>query len=166
MKRNLYWSFWVIPFIIIFLLCPMALAAKFHHRPHDQTLIPSWWEHSPIMNKLQLTEEQISTNKEIYKAHASKVNSLRTGYEHAYNQLQSALLQDQLDDEKVNRQLDALGTALSSLMHEEAAMHYDMMKDMSPEQRKILVSWIEQQNHQQPPKAKKKKSGEKRYNRF
>ena len=157
--------------VFVFILGSTALAAK--PRPSvDQPLVPHWWERTQLIKKLELSDDQIGRIKEIYKAQARTISQARDTLAGERHQLRRLLSQDVLDDGKVEQQVAALESALSALVKAEMAMHYAMLKELDPDQRKNLIAAIEQQR---PParhtKAKKgelseKQKLDKRYHRF
>ncbi len=158
------------PLFLIFVAAAAANAAT-AQAAKDQSFIPRWWERAQVIKKLELTEDQLSRVRDLYRTHSKEIVRAREALNAERARLRQLLLQDSPDDSRVEQQIAAVGSALSALFSTEGGMHCAMLKELSGEQRKALVPILEQRREVRHKKSRtenesERKKLDKRYNRF
>ncbi len=170
MRRKTWLIIAAVQVALIFVLASVALGAK-QKGPGDEPLVPRWWERPQLIRKLDLSENQISKIREIFRMQSRTISQARNIFIHERQQLRDLLVRDTLDDDAVQERVTAMESAFSALFKTELEMHYTMLKELDPDQRKIVVESIEQQRPKAHHIRTKKEDSErkkldKRYNRF
>jgi len=102
--------------------------------------VKKWWERPKVVKKLGLTDGQFSRVREIYDEYHNQVVEDRWNYRHQKGLLEDLLTKADLDQDEIDRQTGEVQTARAVLENTMMQMQTEMMKELSPEQRRELLS--------------------------
>jgi len=97
-----------------------------------------WWERSEVVQRLKLSDQQVSQIKEIYSDAAKKSIDLRAEFEKQSLELEQLLDRDTLDEDQIAKQVDAVQAARAALAKNHILTRVKIAKVLSPEQREQL----------------------------
>ena len=124
--------------------------------------VKKWWEHPKVVQKLGLTDGQLSRVREIYDEYHNQIIEDRWNYRHQKGLLEDLLTKADLDQDEINRQTGEVQTARAALEKTMTQMQTEMMKELSPDQRRTLLSILKdwREDPERKTKRHKKKSGQ------
>ena len=148
MKR---WTMVMVVIVVaMFLIVPSVCNAK-SKKKMDDPVIRKWWERPKIVQKLGLTGDQLTRVKEIYNGEYDRIVEGRWNYKEQKSKLEDLLSKTDLDEEQIGKQTEHLQAARANLEETATRMQTEMMKELSPEQRRkllaILKTWKDEVRH-------------------
>jgi Spy/CpxP family protein refolding chaperone len=102
---------------------------------HD---LGKWWKNSEVVQKLQLTEAQITQLEQTFLDHRLKLIDLRADVERQEARLQPLIEADQIDEAKAVAQIDAVLAARAKLEKQNTMLMLSIRRVLSVEQWKKL----------------------------
>ncbi len=146
--------------LVMLLAASTAFAAFGAGKKTDQALVPRWWERPKIVRELGLSGDQAGRIRDIHRQEADRIVEARWDLNRERAELEGLLEQADLDEERINGQMDRVRAALAERVGAEMRMHVRIMKELSPEQRREVLALL--RAGKEGPAPKEKKSGEKR----
>lgn len=165
MKGKIRFGILAAHLLLIFAFAAAAWAAQ------PSSLVPHWWERSQLIGKLDLSDDQKARIADIRNEQAKKIARAENNFLNERREMRRFLTQDHLDDDKSEKLMDSLAYTLSDLLKAELEMHYAMLRELHPEQRRAVLAAVEKETKSRHTKTKKKhrskgKKKDKRENRF
>jgi Spy/CpxP family protein refolding chaperone len=155
MKRKIRPGILVAHLLLILAFATAAWAAQ------PRSLVPHWWECSKLIGKLDLSDEQKTRIADIRTEQEKKITRAEKNFLKEHREMRRFLTRKHLDDDKAEKLIDSLAEALSDLLKAELEMHYAMLRELHPEQRRAVLAAVEKEIKYRPAKTKKQKSGSK-----
>jgi Spy/CpxP family protein refolding chaperone len=159
MKRSV--RFACIVCAVLFLAASFAQGAV-KKKKADDPMIKKWWERPKIIQKLGLTEQQVSSVKEIYNERYNQIVEERWHYRQQKSNLEDLLRKTDLDDDQINKQTEVVKAARAALEKTLTEMQTTMMKELTPEQRRDLLTILKNWKEETHQKKKRQKNKERR----
>jgi len=125
----------------------------------DEPMIKKWWERPKIVQKLGLSEQQVSRVKEIYNESYNPIVEERWNYRQQKSALEDLLRKNDLDEDQISAQTEQVKAARAELEKTLTEMETAMMKELSPEQRRDLLAILKKWKDETPRKKGKRKHG-------
>jgi Spy/CpxP family protein refolding chaperone len=157
--------------IFLFLTTNTALSAK-PGRLKESWLISDWWKRPQIFKKMEVSDQQIDRIQEIYRAQSKAISEARSAFEKERGRMRLLITQNQLNDDDIRLQMDALESSLSRILRAEMEMNYEMAKELTEDQRQILStiafkpSDLKYKRGSKQHSTSEKQKLERRYHRF
>lgn len=129
-------------------------------KPADEPGIRKWWERPKIVQKLDLTDRQLSVIRDVYNEHYDQIVEARWNYRQQKGQLEDLLRRSDLDDERIGRQTDQVQAARAVLEKTVTDIQTAMMRELSPEQRRKLLTILKNWPERTARKSRKHKKGQ------
>ncbi len=106
-------------------------------------MMPRWWERPRIAEKIKLRDEQRNRIRAIYDQNSQNLDKLRTEMRSQGKQLREMLRQQKLDENAINKEIEAVTSSLAAVVKAELQMNTTMMNELDPEQRNQLIDIYE-----------------------
>jgi Spy/CpxP family protein refolding chaperone len=107
-----------------------------------------WWNNPRLAQQVGLTDEQKKKMDAIFEQHRLQLVDLNAALEKDEILLHPLIEADQLDEQKVLNQIDAVAQARANLEKAHARMLFDIRKVLTPDQWKKLQT-IVREHHEQ-----------------
>ncbi len=146
---------------VLFLAAPLASGAV-KKKQADEPEIRKWWERPKIVQKLELTDRQLSSIKDVYNEQYDQIVEARWNYRQQKGYLEDLLRRSDLDDERISRQTDQVQAARAVLEKTVTDIQTAMMRELSPEQRRKLLTILKNWPEKAARKVRKHKKDRKR----
>jgi Spy/CpxP family protein refolding chaperone len=147
--------------VVLFLAVPFSYGAVKKKRT-DEPQIRKWWERPKVVKQLGVTEQQLAAVKEIYDGSYNQIVEERWNYRQQKSQLEDLHRQTDLDEARIKEQTEQVQAARAVLEKTVTEMQNAMMKELSPEQRRQLLTILKNWKEDKPQKKKRKKDKDRR----
>jgi Spy/CpxP family protein refolding chaperone len=97
-----------------------------------------WWDDARMVDKYKLTDSQRKSMDDVYQQHRVALVDLHATLEKAELAMEPLMQQDQPDETKVLAQIDVIAQARAELEKANARMLFDLRRQLTPEQWKLL----------------------------
>ena len=106
----------------------------------ENVIIPKgkWWKNPEVVEKLNLTDDQINKIDSIYLNYMDKLIDLKAQLEKKVLNLKSIVENDNFDRNEVLKDFDEISAVKSKIQRELLLMKLDIRDQLTPEQRSTL----------------------------
>jgi protein CpxP len=117
-----------------------------HHPPMERAMGPferggehrRWWNDPHAIEKFKLTDAQRKSMDQIFQEHRLTLVDLHATLDKAELAMEPMIQEDQPDEGKILSQIDRIAQARSELEKANARMLFDLRKQLTPEQWKLV----------------------------
>lgn len=124
-----------------------------------QELDGKWWKHPRVAQELNLTPDQSSEIEKIFVKSRPKLIDLRADLEKKQLALQVAMEDKTADRAAVEKKIEEVETARSSLQKTRAMMLLDMKQVLKPDQWEKLLSKQEERRERMQERRQRMREG-------
>ncbi|HRT71769.1 MAG TPA: periplasmic heavy metal sensor [Syntrophales bacterium] len=125
--------------VVLLLVPPISHGTSKKKKAYEPE-VKKWWERPKVVKKLGLTDGQLSRVREIYDEYLNQIVEDRWNYRHQKGLLEDLLTKADLDQDEIDRQTGEVEKARAALEKTMMQMQTETMKELSPEQRRELLS--------------------------
>jgi Spy/CpxP family protein refolding chaperone len=144
---------------VLFLIVPFTHGAHKQKKSYEPD-VRKWWERPKIVQKLNLSEEQLLKVREIYLDNHNQIVEERWNYRQKKGELEDLLKKADLDQDQINRQTEEVQAARGALEKTLADIQTAMMRELSPEQRRELLTILKNWKDPVPRQRNKRRKSD------